>query len=107
MIHASVTITAAPVRRQEVLGVLRSLTSPVRVEPGCLDCRLYEDVTTQGVFTLVEDWASRKDFEQHLRTEAYKMLLMVMELSAVEPVVRFYEVSRLIGMEAIHDARGQ
>jgi quinol monooxygenase YgiN len=107
MIHASVTIVAAPVQRQEVLDALRSLMSPTRVEPGCLDCRLYEDVTAQGAFTLVEDWAQPADFERHLRSEAYRLLLLVMELSAVPPRVRFHEVSRTMGMEAIHAARGR
>jgi quinol monooxygenase YgiN len=107
MIHASVTITATPVRRQEVLEVLRSLTSPTRVEPGCLDCRLYEDVSAEGVFTLVDYWATPEEFERHLRTEAYRLLLMVMELSAVAPEIRFQVVSRTMGMEAIHAARGK
>ena len=107
MIHATVTIAVTPVQRDGVLDVLRSLMHPMRVEPGCLDCRLYEDVTTEGVFTLVEDWATPEEFERHLRTEAYRLLLMVMELSAVAPQVRFHVVSRTMGMETIHAARGQ
>jgi quinol monooxygenase YgiN len=107
MIHATVTLAIAPEQRQGALDVLRSLMSPTRVEPGCLDCRLYEDVTAEGVFTLVEDWATLADLKRHLRTEAYRLLLMVMELSAAPPEVRFHMVSRTMGMEAIHAARGQ
>ena len=107
MIHASVTIAANPVQRQGLLDVLRSLLSSTRVEPGCLDCRLYEDVTAEGVFTLVEDWARLTDFERHLRTETYRLLLLAIEMSAVPPEVRFHEVSRTMGIEAIHAARGR
>ena len=107
MIHACVTIATAPVQRQGVLDVLRSMLSPTRVEPGCLDCRLYEDVTAEGIFTLVGDWATPEEFERHLRTEAYRLLLMVMELSAAAPEIRFHVVSHTMGMEAIHAARRQ
>jgi quinol monooxygenase YgiN len=107
MIHATVTIAATPVQRQGIIDVLRSVVSPTRAEPGCLDCRLYEDVTAEGVLTLVEDWATPADFERHLRTEEYRLLLVAMELSSVPPDVRFHEVSRTMGMEAIHAARGQ
>jgi quinol monooxygenase YgiN len=107
MIHASVTIAAAPVKRPEVLGALRSLMNPMRVEPGFLDCRLYEDVNAEGVFTLVEEWATPDDFKRHLRTKAYRLMMMIMELSAVPPEVRFHDVSRTMGMEAIHAARGR
>src|SRR5262249_14899241 len=89
MIHATVTIVVAPRQRHEVLGALRSLVSPTRVEPGCLDCRLYEDATAEGVFTVMEDWATPADFTRHLRTEAYRQMMMIMELSAVPPEVRF------------------
>jgi quinol monooxygenase YgiN len=107
MIHATVTITAAPMQRDEVKGALCSLMSPMRVEPGFLDCRLYEDVTAEGVFTLVEEWATPADFKRHLRTKAYHLMMMIMELSFVPPEVRFHEVSRTMGIEAIHAARWQ
>jgi quinol monooxygenase YgiN len=107
MIHATVTIAAGPTQRQEVMGALRSLMGPMRVEPGFLDCRLYEDVTAEGVFSMVEEWATPADFKRHLRTKAYRLMMMIMELSAVPPEVRFHEVSRTMGMEAIHAARGR
>jgi quinol monooxygenase YgiN len=107
MIHAAVTVAATAVQRQAVLDVLRSLMSPTRVEPGCLDCRLYEDVTSEGVFTLIEEWATPADFERHLRSETYRLLLMVIEMSTVPPEVRYHDVYRTMGMEAIHAARGR
>jgi quinol monooxygenase YgiN len=107
MIHATVTIAAAPTQRQEVASALRSLMNPMRVEPGFLDCRLYEDVTAEGVFTLVEEWATQTDFRRHLRTRSYRLMMMIMEMSAVPPEVRFHEVSHTMGIEAIHAARGR
>jgi quinol monooxygenase YgiN len=62
MVYASLTI-AAPLDRQGVLAALRSMVFPTRVEPGCLDCRLYEDVDEPGAFTLVEEWETEADFD--------------------------------------------
>jgi quinol monooxygenase YgiN len=106
MIYAIVTIAAPSGLRQGVLQALRSMVFPTRVEPGCLDCRLYEDVEEPGAFTLVEEWATEADFDHRIRSESYRQLLMTMELSAQPPVVRFQVVSNTMGMEAIHAARG-
>jgi quinol monooxygenase YgiN len=107
MIHAAVTIVARIGHRKGVLQALRALVSPTRVEPGCLRCQLYEDVEEAGVFTLVEEWATAAEFERRLRSEAYRQLLLTMELSARPPVVEFQVVSRAMGMEAVHAARGR
>jgi quinol monooxygenase YgiN len=107
MILATVTIVAPPGQREEVLRALRSVASPTRVEPGCSGCELYEDVEKAGAFTLMEEWVTPADFERRLRSEAYRQLLMTMELSAEPPVVRFRVVARTMGMEAVHAARGQ
>jgi quinol monooxygenase YgiN len=107
MIHAAVTIIASPGQRQELLQALRSLLSPTRVEPGCERCRLFEDVEELGAFTLVEEWTTPADFERRLRSEEYRRLLLLMELSVTPPVVRFEVVSCTRGLEAVHDARGR
>jgi quinol monooxygenase YgiN len=107
MIHAAVTIVARPGQREGLLQALRSLLSPTRVEPGCERCRLFEDIEEAGAFTLVEEWATAADFERRLRSEAYRRLLQLMELSVVPPEVRFEAVSYTRGMEAIYAARGR
>jgi quinol monooxygenase YgiN len=107
MIHAAVTITAAPDQREGLLQALRSQLSPTRVEPGCERCRLFEDVEETGAFTLVEEWATPADLERRLRSEEYRRLLHLMELSVAPLEVRFEVVSYTRGMEAIHAARGR
>jgi quinol monooxygenase YgiN len=106
MIHGSLTIVAAPGQREGVLQALRSLVGPTRVEPGCLRCHLHEDVEEAGSFTLVEDWATQADFERRLRSEPYRRLLLIMELSAKMPEIRFQVVASTMGMEVIQAARG-
>lgn len=80
---------------------------PTRVEPGCLRCKLYEDVEDWAAFTLVQEWSTPADFERHLRSETYRRLLMLMELSVGPPEVRYHVISATMGMEAIYAVRGE
>jgi quinol monooxygenase YgiN len=105
MIQATLTIATAVGQRQGILQALRSLVSPTRVEPGCLRCLLYEQVDDPGSFTLFEEWSTRRDWERRLRSEGFRRLLILLELSARPPDVRFRMVSRTMGMEAIAAAR--
>jgi quinol monooxygenase YgiN len=105
MIYATVTINAPRGQREGMLQGLRSILNPTRVEPGCERCHLYEDVEVLAAFTLVQEWATPADFERHLRSEAYRRLLLLMELSTEPPEVRFHVVSGTMGMEAIYAVR--
>jgi quinol monooxygenase YgiN len=105
MIQATLTLVTAAAQRQGILQALRSLVCPTRVEPGCIRCLLYEHVDEPGYYTLFEEWSTRRDWERHLRSEGFKRLLILLELSARPPEVRFRVVSRTMGMEAIHAAR--
>jgi quinol monooxygenase YgiN len=107
MIHALVTIVSPPGQHQGFVQALRSVVGPTQVEPGCLFCHLYEDVEIPGTFTLVEDWMSPEDFERRLRSESYRRLLLLMELSPQAPVIQFHTVSSTAGMDAIRAARSR
>jgi quinol monooxygenase YgiN len=100
-----VTIVSPPGQHQGFVRALRSVVEPTRVEPGCLFCHLYEDIETAGALTLVEDWESPGDFERRLRSEEYRQLLLLMELSPEPPVIQFHSVSSTAGIDAILAAR--
>jgi quinol monooxygenase YgiN len=105
MIEAVVTIVARGGQREELLRALRALVNPTRVEPGCLRCCLYEDVEDPGAITLVEQWSTRADLQQRLRSDSYRQLLQLMELSSIPPHVVFHDVVSTTGMEQIVAAR--
>jgi quinol monooxygenase YgiN len=107
MIHTMVAIVSPPGQRQSFVRALRSLVGPTRVEQGCLSCHLYEDIELPGSFTLVEDWVSAADFERRLRSEAYRQLLLLMELSPEAPMIQFHSVRSTAGMDAILMARSR
>lgn len=105
MIQASVCILAGPEQRDGILQALRLQLDPTRVEPGCLSCRLLEDVETAGAFTLLEEWATPTDLERRLGSESYRRLLMIVELSESAPEVRYQVIASTMGLEAIHAVR--
>jgi quinol monooxygenase YgiN len=105
MILASVTIASGAGQRDELRRAMRALVGPIRVEPGCLDCRLYEDVEDPDAFTLVEEWADATDMERRLRSNDYRLLLQLMESSAKPPKVVFHVVEQTQGLDRVHQAR--
>jgi quinol monooxygenase YgiN len=105
MILASVTIIAGTGQREELRRALRSLLGPIRVEPGCLNCHLYEDVEQPEALTLVEEWATSTDVERRLRSDEYRLLLQLMESSPEPPRVVFHTVDQSQGLERVQQAR--
>jgi quinol monooxygenase YgiN len=96
MIHAMVRMVLPAERLSEVMTILSPMAERTRAERGCLGCHLYRDAME----------ASEADLEQHLRSDEYRQLLLVMELAKVPPEVRFDRVSHSTGLETIQAVRG-
>jgi quinol monooxygenase YgiN len=105
MIHASIRMMVSPQKRSEVLRILRSTAEGGRVLSGCLNCRIYEDVQEDNVIMFEELWKSEEELEQHLRSDEYRKLLLIMEMALQQPEVRFDRVSSSSGIETIEKAR--
>jgi quinol monooxygenase YgiN len=95
-----------PPAREEALQVLRSLLGPVRSHPGCLATRLMRDDQDERILTWVEHWHSREDHERHVRSDAFRRLLAVMDLAAEPPLLEVDEVERRKGFEAVEQLLG-
>jgi|APDOM4702015023_1054809.scaffolds.fasta_scaffold84047_1 quinol monooxygenase YgiN len=106
MIHAMVRMVLPAERLSEVMTILSPMAERTRAERGCLDCHLYRDAMEEAVLTFEGTWASEADLEQHLRSDEYRQLLLVMELAKVPPEVRFDRVSHSTGLETIQAVRG-
>jgi quinol monooxygenase YgiN len=105
MIVGTLRILPAPVRRAEVLEVLRAIQGPVLAQPGCAACHIYEEQGLEPAVVLVERWESQTALEAHLRSEAYRRILGAIELSGAPPEVQFDYVSATNGMELIERSR--
>jgi quinol monooxygenase YgiN len=105
MVLANIRMKISPQRRDEALRILRSTAEGNRIQPGCLSCRIYEDLQEDNVILIEEFWRSEEELDQHLRSEEYRKLLLIMEMAIQQPEVRFSCVSNATGIETIEKAR--
>lgn len=105
MVHATIRMLIPPKRRGEVLEILSSLAERSRFDPGCISCRVYQDVEVEPVVMLEEFWRNEEDLERHLRSEEYRKVLLVVEMALEPPEIRFNTISNSTGVETIEKAR--
>ena len=105
MIQSTIRMTIPPQKKSEVSQILRSVVELCRYDPGCLSCYLYGDLQEKNVLTIVEVWRSEEDLNRHLRSEEYRNLLLVLEMSLKQPEIRFDTISSSTGIETIEKAR--
>jgi len=105
MITATFKLVLSPKRRAEALRTLRSVQGPCSAQPGCIDCHILRDTQDDEVLLYIEEWGSREQLKNHLRSERYRKLLEVVEWSKEPPDIRFDTVSRREGIELVAAAR--
>jgi quinol monooxygenase YgiN len=106
MIIEQLSICAPKGQREPIGSALASLIGPTQVQPGCLQCRLLQNWHDADEFAMEANWATAEDLTRHLQTDAYKRLLLLMELSAVPPVLQFSTVQEVSGLDLVQKARG-
>lgn len=94
-----------PQKRDEALKILRLTAEECGIQPSCLSCRIYEDVQEHGVLMFEERWRSQEDLEQHLRSDEYYKVLLVMEMALEQPDIKFDTISGSTGIETVEKAR--
>jgi quinol monooxygenase YgiN len=105
MIIGTVRILPEPEQHAAVLEVLRSVQGPVRAQPGCAACDIYEEQGPEPAVVFVERWKTDEALEAHLRSDIYRRILGAIELSSDKPEIRFEHVSSSEGMELIERLR--
>jgi len=89
------------------LEILGSLIEETQFEPGCANCRLYRCVRDMRIIMLDELWLSEEELQHHLRSERYRKILLVVEMAAEPPEIRFDIIAQSSGVETIEQARIQ
>ena len=105
MIIEQMSIEMPHGKRQELGSALSSLVGPTLVQPGCLSCRLFQGWPNLEGLRMETRWASHEDLVFHLQSELYKRLLLLMELSPRPPVLEFYSVLEIRGLDLVEDSR--
>ena len=105
MIIELVGIVAPPEKREELGRALSYLIGPTQVEPGCLSCLLYQDWLDANVIYIESRWETLNDLTRHICSDAYKRLLLLMELGAEPPAIEFFTVTEVRGLKFIETVR--
>ena len=105
MIQASLRIVASAERRDEIVQTFRSLVGPTEVKRGCLGCRFYQDVSDKNALTYVEEWQTQEDLQRHFRSDQYRKLLALIDLSTAPPELKFHTISETSGIEYLATVR--
>jgi quinol monooxygenase YgiN len=94
-----------PEKQMEVMQTLLSMIEPTSKESGCLSYNVFCDIEDQNRFSLLEQWETREDLDQHIATHRFGALLGINALSSEPLEIQIDTVSQSEGMEAIHAAR--
>lgn len=92
-------------KQSEALDILGSVSAQVQFEPNCIFSRLYRGVDDVRAIMIEERWATDEHFNQHLQSDAYRRILLVVEMAEERPEIRFDVIARSGGFEMIEKAR--
>ena len=105
MIIVRIAMNALPEKQKEVMQTLLSMIESTGKEKGCLSHRVFRDIEEDNVFSLIDEWETREDLDQHIRSAKFGVLLGTKSLLCEPPEVQIHTVSDSEGMAAVYAAR--
>ena len=106
MITASLKINVPAEKHRDALQTVRSILGWTRAQPGCISMEFYQDTNDPDSMILLEEWKDWNSLERHIRSESYRNILELMELSSEQPEIKLSTVASTKGMEVIEKLRG-
>ena len=94
MFVSTTSIKALPEKRKECLQTVQLLVDPIRSQRGCRTYRYYQDMENDDIFLLVGEWDTRKDFENHLKSDYFQVLQGALVLLQEPLNVKFFQSPR-------------
>jgi quinol monooxygenase YgiN len=86
-------IKVRPEKSKELSQTLLSIVEKVGKESGCRHVGCYQDIENEKDFLVVEQWASQKDADDHLRSDIFTVLLGAGCLMCRPPEIVIHTVS--------------
>jgi quinol monooxygenase YgiN len=105
MVRSTIRMLIPLEKQSEALEILGSMTEQTLFEAGCVSCRLYRGADDVHAIMLDELWMSGEDLQCHLRSDNYRKVLLVVEMAAEPPEIRFDIIAQSSGVETIEQAR--
>ena len=106
MIVLRVTLDVIPEKQLEVVQTLLSMIAPAGKETGCLNFAVFCDIEDKNQFSMLGEWETREDLNNHFLSRRFGALLGTKSLLDSPMKIQIHTVSQSEGMEAIEVARG-
>ena len=107
MIIVRITMNSYIEKRIEVMQTLLSMIEPMENKRGCLSCHVLRDVEDKNVFSLIQEWETREDLDNHIKSDRFSVLLGTKSLLCEPQQIEIHTVSHTEGMETVNAARGK
>jgi quinol monooxygenase YgiN len=107
MIMVRITMNSLVEKRTEVRQTLLSMIEPTENGRGCLSCHVLRDIENKNVFSLIQEWETREDLDDHLKSDRFSVLLGTKSLLCEPQQIEIHTVSHSEGMETVNAARGK
>jgi quinol monooxygenase YgiN len=105
MITVTLRIKVSHKRRKDFMNSAKLILGPTKIQPGCISCRLYQDLDEPDAVFLVEEWESRETLDRHFNSEQCRIILSLIEAADQFPEIKINTVSKMEGLEAVEGAR--
>ena len=94
-IISAARITARPEKRKELFMTITSLLDQIRQQSGCRAYRFYGEASAEDSFMLIGEWESRNDWDRHVHSEHFAVLVGSLELLSAEKRPNFRLLSQM------------
>jgi quinol monooxygenase YgiN len=94
-------------KQSEALEILGAVCTQIQFEPNCISAHLYRGVDDVRAIMVEERWISEEHMRPHLRSDAYRRVLLVIEMAEEPPEIRFDRIMHTSGVETIEKIRRQ
>ena len=98
-------VNVYPENRKEFCQTIQSLLAPLRSEQGCLMYSFYQEAGDENSFVLIGEWETRADWDLHLQSDDFAILLASVMLLSRRPNLDFKLLSYVAGIETVAAAR--
>jgi quinol monooxygenase YgiN len=105
VIIVRITMNSFIEKRTEVMQTLLSMIEPTENRRGCLSCHVLRDVEDKNVFNLIQEWETREDLDDHIKSARFSVLLGTKSLLCEPQQIEIHTISHTEGMETVNAAR--
>lgn len=100
MVIVFIRMMVRPEKQKELSQTLLSIVEKVRKESGCLHSGFYQDVENENYFTVIEEWETQKDADDHLQSNIFTVLKGAGSLMRQPPEIVIHTVDRSTKLQA-------